>query len=170
MTHPFLDTDVLIRLLTGDDLEKQAQAATLFEQVEAGLLTVGAPDTVIADAVYVLSSPRLYRVPRSEVRALLTPLARLPHFRVNNRSAVCERSICTAVRAVWGSEMLSSSLRWSRGGPASSTPMTGTSITSRESRDTSRERVRVHPPLYRSMQYRQKDSPLRNIHPHPPFS
>ncbi len=84
MTQPFIDTDVIIRFLTGDDLKKQAAATALFEQIEQGLLTVAAPDTVIADAVYVLSSPRLYRTARSEVRELLAPLVRLPHFRVQN--------------------------------------------------------------------------------------
>lgn len=55
MALPFVDTDVLIRLLTGDDPAKQAQAADLFEQVERGELQLAAPNTVIADAVYVLS-------------------------------------------------------------------------------------------------------------------
>jgi predicted nucleic acid-binding protein len=85
MTFPFIDTDVIIRLLTNDDSTKQAQAATLFEQVEKGQLVLAAPDTVIADAVFVLSSPRLYRLPRNEVAALLLPLVRLPGFRVENR-------------------------------------------------------------------------------------
>lgn len=88
MALPFVDTDVLIRLLTGDDLTKQAQAATLFEQVEQRQLVLAAPDTVIADAVYVLSSPRLYHLPRNEVAALLLPLVQLPDFRVKNRRAV----------------------------------------------------------------------------------
>src|SRR6266702_6617299 len=88
MTQPFIDTDVIIRFLTGDDLEKQAAATDLFEQVEQGLLTVLAPDTVIADAVFVLSSPRLYHITRSEVRELLAPLVHLSHFRVQNRSSV----------------------------------------------------------------------------------
>src|SRR5260370_16255957 len=88
MTQPFIDTDVIIRFLTGDDLRKQAAAATLFEQIEQGLLTVAAPDTVIADAVYVLSSPRLYHIVRSEVRALLAPLVRLPPFRFQNEACV----------------------------------------------------------------------------------
>ncbi len=88
MTQPFIDTDVIIRLLTGDDPEKQAAATTLFEQVEQGTLTVTAPDTVIADAVYVLSSPRLYHLARSEVRELLTALVHLPHFQVQNRLAI----------------------------------------------------------------------------------
>jgi predicted nucleic acid-binding protein len=88
MTQPFIDTDVIIRFLTGDDLKKQAAATALFEQIEQGLLTVIAPDTVIADAVYVLSSRRLYHLARSEVRELLAPLVHLSHFRVQNRSNI----------------------------------------------------------------------------------
>lgn len=88
MTDPFVDTDVIIRLLTQDDPVKEAQAAALFERVQAGSLTLQAPDTVIADAVYVLASPRLYRRSRAEVRDLLTPLVRLPGFQVRNKRAV----------------------------------------------------------------------------------
>lgn len=88
MADPFIDTDVIIRFLTGDDPVKQDQAARLFEQIEQGKQTAAAPDTVIADAVYVLSSPRLYNLPRHEVAALLLPLVRLPGFRVKNRRIV----------------------------------------------------------------------------------
>ena len=88
MTQPFIDTDVIIRFLTGDDLKKQAAAASLFEQIEQGLLTVVAPDTVIADAVFVLSSPRLYHIARSDVREMLSALVSLPHFRVENHLCV----------------------------------------------------------------------------------
>lgn len=85
MTDPHVDTDILIRLLTGDDPAKQAAAAALFQQVEEGTLVVAAPDTVIADAVFVLSSKRLYNKPRAEIAAMLTALARLPGFHVANR-------------------------------------------------------------------------------------
>src|SRR3954465_1236090 len=88
MAIPFVDTDVIIRLLTGDDPAKQTQAAALFEQVEQGQLTLAAPDTVIADAVFVLSSPRLYHLPRHEIAELLIPLVQLPSFHVQNRRAV----------------------------------------------------------------------------------
>jgi len=43
---------------------------------------------VIADAVHVLSSPRLYAWPRGRVRSLLAPLVGLPAFRVRNRDDV----------------------------------------------------------------------------------
>ena len=88
MSHPFIDTDVIIRFLTGDDERKQAASAALFEQIEQGKITVAAPDTVIADAVYVLSSPRLYHVARGEVQELLTPIVRLPQFHIQNRASV----------------------------------------------------------------------------------
>jgi predicted nucleic acid-binding protein len=88
MSHPFVDTSVIIRLLTGDDPDKQRRSRDLFERVEKRALTVAAPVTVIADAVYVLSSPRTYNRSRAEVAQLLTPLVRLPGFRVQNRRAV----------------------------------------------------------------------------------
>lgn len=90
MTLPYIDTDVIIRLLTGDDPAKQAAASALFEHVEEGSLTIAAPDTVIADAVYVLTSPRLYNLSRAHVVALLMALIRLTHFRVQNRRNVLE--------------------------------------------------------------------------------
>ncbi len=88
MTPPFIDTDVIIRFLTGDDPDKQARAAALFEQVEKRRLKVVAPVTVIADCVYVLSSPRLYHLPRTLVAGLLTPLLRLPNFKISNRRTI----------------------------------------------------------------------------------
>lgn len=87
-SYSFIDTDVVIRFLTGDDPVKQERAAKLFQQIEQGTLTLAAPDTVIADAVFVLSSPRLYNLARHEITALLVPLVRLPGFRVKNRRTV----------------------------------------------------------------------------------
>jgi len=88
VTQPFIDTDVIIRFLTGDDPGKQAAATALFEQVEQGLLSVQTPDPVIADAVYVLSSPRLYHIARSAIQEMLAALVRLPQFHVQNRVSV----------------------------------------------------------------------------------
>ncbi|MGH2443441.1 MAG: PIN domain-containing protein [Chloroflexota bacterium] len=88
MTYPFCGTNILIRLITGGDPKKQDRAIALFEQVEQGILTLTAPDTVIADAVFVLTPKRLYAIPRKEVADRLTTLVRLPHFHVKNRRAV----------------------------------------------------------------------------------
>ncbi|MDP8921581.1 MAG: PIN domain-containing protein [Chloroflexota bacterium] len=88
MTVPYIDTDALIRFLTGDDPVKQADVRALLRRVANGDLIVAAPDTVIADAVYVLSSRRLYDLPRAQVQALLTPLVQLHGFHLDNRRQV----------------------------------------------------------------------------------
>jgi predicted nucleic acid-binding protein len=88
MAEPFVDTNILIRLLTGDDPEKQERAKHLFEHIERKELQVTARLTVIADTVYVLSSARFYNLPRSEIAALLRPLLRLPAFRIRQRELV----------------------------------------------------------------------------------
>ena len=112
MSDAFVDTDVLVRLLTGDDPTKQAEAAALFERVEAGSLVVAAPDTAIADAVFVLSSPRLYHLPRAEVRTLLSPLVRLPGFRVSNRGSVLRALDLYATTALdFGDAMIVASMQ-----------------------------------------------------------
>jgi predicted nucleic acid-binding protein len=88
MTDPFVDTNILIRFLTADDPVKHAATAALIEQIEDGAITVSAPEVVIAEAVFVLTSPRLYRLPRAQVAAMLTPIVLLPNFQVRNRRSV----------------------------------------------------------------------------------
>ena len=53
-------------------------------------MTVFAPITTIADCVYVLSSPSLYKLPRTKVTGLLLPIVRLRGFRVQDRRAVIQ--------------------------------------------------------------------------------
>ncbi len=88
MSEPHIDTDVIVRLVTGDDPAKQSAAAQLFQDVEDGKLSVRAPVTVIADAVFVLCSKRLYNMPRLQASAALSRLVRIPGFRVDQRTTV----------------------------------------------------------------------------------
>ncbi len=114
MTVAFIDTDVIIRFLTGDDLTKQAQAAALFERVRDGQIEIAAPDTVIADAVYVLSSPRLYHLPHDHVRDLLAPLVRLPGFKLRNRRTVLRAlDLYTSANIGFGDAMIVASMEQS---------------------------------------------------------
>lgn len=88
ISDPYVDTDIIIRLITGDDPKKQEAAAKLFEKVENGELILTTPDTAIADVVFVLSSPRLYNFPRIEIRDVLVSLLRYTNFKVDNKQAV----------------------------------------------------------------------------------
>ena len=60
----FVDTNVLIRHLTGDPPGQAAQATRLLSR--AGQLLL--PDLIVAEVVYVLES--VYRVPRPRVAEL----------------------------------------------------------------------------------------------------
>jgi predicted nucleic acid-binding protein len=88
MTEAFVDVNVLIRLLTGDDPRKQQASLRLFQDVRDRRLILRTPVTTIADAVFVLTSPRHYDRSRADAAAMLTPLVKLPGFRVQNRRAV----------------------------------------------------------------------------------
>lgn len=85
MSEAFVDTNVFIRLITGDDPVKQAAARALFRRVEAGELTLRAPETVIADAVFVLCVSKQYRLSRQLIHSELTALISLPAFKLPNR-------------------------------------------------------------------------------------
>lgn len=90
VTDPYIDTNVIIRLLTGDDEQKRKDSMVLFEKVSGGEVILSAPETVIADAVFVLSSPNLYHLPKIEIRDLLTPLLRYPNFKVENKQVLIQ--------------------------------------------------------------------------------
>lgn len=85
---PYVDTDVILRLITHDDPKKQEAAAKLFEKVKNGDLVLSAPDTVIADAVFVLASSKWYNLSRTEIRDVLVSLLRYTNFKVDNKQAV----------------------------------------------------------------------------------
>ncbi len=90
MSLRIIDTDVVIRFLTGDDPEKQARCQALFERVDRGEEVVDVPLTVVADAVHVLHSPRLYQLPKDEIASMLMALISLRGIRIHNRQTVLD--------------------------------------------------------------------------------
>lgn len=90
MSAPFLDTNVILRYLTGDDPQKQAATSLLFDRIQRGELEVTIPLLVIDEASYVLASNRNYGLPWDEVADLLSALIRTPGIRVDNKELVLE--------------------------------------------------------------------------------
>ncbi len=82
----FVDANIFLRYLTRDDPEKAQACLLLFQQAERGEVTLFTTETIIAEIVYVLSSPRLYNLSRQDVRNRLTPLLTLPGLRMPKRS------------------------------------------------------------------------------------
>jgi predicted nucleic acid-binding protein len=70
----FVDTNVFVRLLTGDDAAKAERCADLFEQVEQGTTALFTSEAIIAEVVYVLTSKDLYAHTRVQTAQALRPL------------------------------------------------------------------------------------------------
>lgn len=68
----FLDTNVLIRHLTGDPLAQARRATSFLEEAEELLL----PDLIVAEVVYVLES--FYEVERERVAELVRAILGFP--------------------------------------------------------------------------------------------
>ena len=88
MNEDYVDANILLRLLTGDDPQKQQASLRLFQDVRDGRLILHTPDTTIADVIYVLTSRKHYNKTRAEAAALVAPLVQLRGFKVKHRQAV----------------------------------------------------------------------------------
>ena len=88
----FLDTNVILRFLTGDDEEKAEACFRLFQRVQRGEEELLTCEAVVIEVVYVLSSPRAgYRLSHEAIRSRLVPILtlrglRLPQKRVYLRA------------------------------------------------------------------------------------
>lgn len=82
---PHIDANIILRLLTGDDGGKQQAVTKFFERVEQKEQTVLLDKLVVAEVVYVLSSPKHYHKTREEVRLLLQPLLALENIKMENK-------------------------------------------------------------------------------------
>ena len=111
MTIPFIDADVIVRLISGDDPDKQKAAVALFQRVERGALQLTTPVTTLADCLYVLCSPRLYNFSRSEAVARLLTLVQLPHFLVKDRRTVIRAlELFASVNIDFGDALIAASM------------------------------------------------------------
>lgn len=86
----FLDTNLIIRYLTRDDPEQAAHDA--FQQAEAGTLALVSTEGVVVEAVQVLSSKRLYNLPRAAVREQLTDIFQIRGLEVPDRDTLVRAS------------------------------------------------------------------------------
>lgn len=59
----FIDTNIFLRFMLEDEPEKQAACAELFRRIAEGEEVATTSETVLAEVIYVTTSPRTYRVP-----------------------------------------------------------------------------------------------------------
>ncbi len=82
----FVDTNIFLRHLTGDDPGKAKACLELFQKAQSGQITLTTSEIVIAEVVYVLSSTQAgYGLPPTEIRQRLYPLLLLPGLKLIHR-------------------------------------------------------------------------------------
>jgi predicted nucleic acid-binding protein len=86
--HPFIDSNVFIRFVAGDNPNQKARAAELFHRIDRGEITAIVPPIVIFETVFTLSSPRLYKLSREQIVGILLTLVRSPHIKVIDRPQI----------------------------------------------------------------------------------
>lgn len=84
----FLDTNVFVRYITGDDTAKTHASGALFRRLIDGTETAATSEAIVAEIVFVLSSRRLYALPASEINIRLRPLVSIPSLRIQGKERV----------------------------------------------------------------------------------
>lgn len=74
MEEVYADTNIFIRLLSGDNEAKYRACLRLFERVKNGEVRLLTSEMIVAEVVYVLASKRQYGLERGQIHRLLYPL------------------------------------------------------------------------------------------------
>jgi predicted nucleic acid-binding protein len=87
----FLDTNLLLRFLTGDDPDKAQAVLRLLQRVRSGEEELMTSETVVAEVFYVLTREKSrYRVPREEVIDRLLPILTMDGVRAVAKPALLD--------------------------------------------------------------------------------
>jgi uncharacterized protein len=81
----FVDTNIFLRYLTRDDPAKAEACYQLLEKARKNEIALATSESVIAEIVFVLASPRLYNLSRMDIRARLYPLLTLEGLKLPDR-------------------------------------------------------------------------------------
>ena len=82
----WLDTNIIVRYLTGDDPVKAASCLALFQRVQQGDEELATSETIIAEVTYVLTSQ--YHLNHAEIAARLRPLLALAGLKLPSKRVV----------------------------------------------------------------------------------
>lgn len=86
----YIDTNIFIRYLTKDDPQFSAVAYEIMRQLEEGSRTATTCEGVIVEVVQVLSSKRLYHVPRAAISFHLANVISFKGLRLSNKQVYIE--------------------------------------------------------------------------------
>ncbi len=83
----FVDANVFIRQLTGDDPGKAQRSLELFRRARQDELSLVTSESVVAEVVFVLSRST-YRVPRAALTDALRPVLKNPGLSIDHKQSI----------------------------------------------------------------------------------
>jgi len=86
MKRAYVDTNILLRFITGSPAEQTSLAAQLFERADRGAVTLVLDEIVVAESVWVLSS--LYKFSKEEIRDALQSIISHPGIEMKDEQGV----------------------------------------------------------------------------------
>lgn len=84
----FIDTNILLRYLTGDDPEKFERCKDLFKRAFEKKIALLTSDMVIAELVWTLHS--FYNVPKEEIIEKVTIIVNTPNLKIPNKKLISQ--------------------------------------------------------------------------------
>jgi len=82
----YIDTNIFIRAITGDDVGKKERCQKLFKKIALKELVATTTESVIAEIVYVLNSKKVgYCLSRDDIQKRLSPILQLPYIKIPNK-------------------------------------------------------------------------------------
>ena len=90
MTSALADTNLFIRFLTRDHEDMYQRSAKVFAETRDKKIRLVVPHVVIAQVIYVLRSPNLYNLSRTDIVGRLSPLLQLAGINVEQRAVVLD--------------------------------------------------------------------------------
>jgi predicted nucleic-acid-binding protein len=81
-----IDTNILIRFLTGDDELQARKVYSIFKNAESEKKTLFVPLLVVLESIWVLDS--VYEISRTEILESISELLLMPIFKFDQHSAV----------------------------------------------------------------------------------
>lgn len=84
----FVDANIFIRALTNDSPGITANCVALFERANSEESALVTSEAIVAEVVYVLTSPRIYQTPRDEVATKLRPFLLCRGLTLDHKASV----------------------------------------------------------------------------------
>ncbi len=98
MTRKFVDTNIFLRYLTGDDPATYARCRELFQKVAAGKTEVTTSGMVIAELVWTLLS--YYKVPKPDVVDKVSVIVSTENIHIPDKDIIIDALILFGSKAV----------------------------------------------------------------------